>query len=64
MTLEISVDYEEQMITLIVDGSATISAYKEADNSIRYSRLKNIESEETQEKLKQVCETLFSIEEI
>lgn len=64
MTLDISVDYEEERITLIISDSLTIYATKEADNSIRYSKLQKIEDEDTQEKLKMIVETLFSIEEL
>jgi len=62
MTLEISVDYEEQMITMVVDSSLTICAYKEADESIKYSKLLKVGDEDTQEKIKLICETLFTIE--
>lgn len=63
MTLDISIDYEEQMITMVVDNSLTVYAYKESDNAIKYSKLQKIGDEDTQEKLKVVCETLLSIEE-
>ena len=63
MTLDISVDYEEQMITMVVDNALAIYAYKESDNMIKYSKLQKIGDEDTQEKLKSVCETLFTIEE-
>jgi hypothetical protein len=64
MTLEISVDFQEQSINLMVDNTLSINAFKESDGSITYQRLTRIESEDTQDILKSVCEQLFSIEEL
>ena len=64
MTPEISVDFQEQSINLMVDNTLSINAFKESDGSITYQRLTRIESEDTQDILKSVCEQLFSIEEL
>lgn len=64
MNLDISLDLEEQVIRIIVDDSGTITAMKNHNNEgITYYRLNRLDSEESQEKIKQVCEILFSLEE-
>lgn len=64
MNLDISLDLEEQIIRIIVDDSGTITAAKNHNNEgITYYRLNRLDSEESQEKIKQVCEILFSLEE-
>lgn len=64
MTLELSVDFQDQSINIMVDNTLSINAFKESDGTITYQRLSRIESEDTQEILKEVCEKLFSIEEL
>lgn len=64
MNFEFTIDFESQSINLIVDNSISITAYKEPDNSVTYSRLGRLESEELQEKVKQLFDVLFSINEI
>lgn len=64
MDLEISVDFESQNITIVIDSLTRISADRESDGTINYSRLSKIESEDTQEIIKQVCELIFSIEDL
>lgn len=64
MNLDISLDLEEQVIRIIVDDSGTITAMKNHNNEgITYYRLNRLDSEESQEKIKQVCEILFSLED-
>lgn len=64
MTLELSVDFQDQSINIMVDNTLSINAFKESDNTITYQRLSRLQSEDTQEILKEVCEKLFSIEEL
>lgn len=64
MTFDISLDLEEQVIRIVVDDSGTISAMKNHhDDGITYYRLNKLEDEELQEKIKRVCEILFTLDE-
>lgn len=66
MTFDISLDLEEQVIRIVVDDAGTITAAKshgEDGDEITYYRLNKLESEEVQEKIKRVCEILFTLDE-
>ena len=64
MNFEFSVDFESQVIKIIVDNSITVEAWKEHHGAITYSRFSKLESEELQDKLKEICVILFTIDEI
>lgn len=65
MDLNISIDFENQKITAIIDDSFSVSAQKTGDNNseIIYSRFNKIESEDQQETLREVMRLLFTLEE-
>lgn len=62
MDLEINVDYEAQELSIIVDYSFTVSAMKEPDGTIEYTRINKL-PEEQQEKFKKIVELLFELED-
>lgn len=63
MTLELSADFQDESINIMVDNTISINAYRESDGSITYERMSRIQSEDTQEILKEICEKIFSIED-
>ncbi len=64
MNLDFEVDFDAQDISLIIDNSISLSAYKEVDDSIIFNKFNRIESLDLQDKLKEICRILFTIDEI
>jgi len=63
MDLEINVDFESEIVRIIVNNAIAVSAEKEPNGEILFKRFHRLESEELQEKLKEIVSILFSIEE-
>lgn len=63
MNLEFDIDFESEVIHLLINNSIKIIAVKEKENTVSYRGLDKLSSIELQDSIKSVISTLFKIEE-
>jgi len=62
MDLNFSLDLDTQEIYIIVDNSTYVSVIRDED-TYHYTNFKKLGDEDIQEKIKQVCAILFTLDE-
>lgn len=61
MQLNINIEFESEVITILVDDSFMLSARKNSEGKLDFKNFDKLDSEETEQTLKKVIEQLFTI---
>jgi hypothetical protein len=60
MELSFTVDLDAEEIHIVVDNMSTLKAYKNTDNKIMYKNFDKLDTDDLQDKVKEICIILFS----
>lgn len=63
MQLNISIDFESEVVSILVDDSFILTGRKNSEGKMEFKNFEKLDSEETEQKIKKVIDLLLSIDQ-